>query len=438
MKKIVSATLIVLVLSGMMATVASAQFTSVTSFQVQNLSSSTASVQIVFYDTSGDEVTAATLSDTIAGNASKLYTQGNNDDLPQGFNGSVVVSSDQPIAAIGVQEARNASDQVYQGTYGGFSAEKAADTFYIPTVMKAFYDYTTEISVQNAGTSNVDVTISYDGGYTDSKTGLKPGQVHRFDNASTPSMPDNYIGSATITTSSGGKVVAVVNQNSVVDLQQQTYEGFSVADSGTPLYAPVLMRGFYSFDTSVQVQNIGSGTTSVTIHYSNGASDTQSLAGGAGYLFTQGNETDLPTDWIGSAYITSTSENIVAVVNQQNSDTGKAASYNAVASTATSYVGPNVMKGFYEFNTSVQVQNVSSTATTCRATFSNGTHQDSTSLAQYETYLFTQANNAALGDSFIGSVTLTCGGQQFVAIVNQNGADGMGDNAMAYNAIASD
>ena len=433
MKKIVSAIVIVLLLSGTMATVAGAQFTSVTSFQVQNLSGSTASVQIVFYDESGDEVTAATLSDTIGGNSSKLYTQGNNNDLPQGFNGSVVVSSDQPIAAIGIQEARNASDQVYQGTYSGFSADKAADTFYIPTVMKAFYNYTTEISVQNAGTSNVNVTISYDGGYTDSHTGLKPGQVHRFDNASTPSMPDGYIGSATIT-ASGGTVIAVVNQNSVVALQQQTYEGFSGADSGTTLYAPVLMRSFYGFDTSVQVQNIGSGTTSVTIHYSNGTSDTQSVAGGVGYLFTQGNNTGLPTDWLGSAYITSDPENIVAVVNQANTSSGKAASYNAIASPATSYVGPNVMKGFYDFDTSVQVQNVGSTIT-CRAEFSNGTHQDSPSLGQYGTYLFTQGNNPALGDSFIGSVELTCGGQPFVAIVNQNGADGMGDNAMAYNAI---
>jgi hypothetical protein len=430
-----SATLIVLVLAALAATTASAQFTSVTSFQVQNLSSSTANIQLVFYDTNGNEVTAATLSDQISGNSSKLYTQSNNTNLPTGFNGSVVVSSDQPVAAIGVQEAKNASNQVYQGTYGGFSAEQASDKFYLPTVMKAFYGYTTEISVQNAGTANVNVTITYSpGGYTDSYTGLKPGQVHRFNNASTPSMPNNYIGAAIIT-ASGGQVVAVVNQNNVSALQQQTYEGFSSAASGPTLYAPVLMRNFYGFNTSVQVQNIGAGSTSVTIHYSNGTSKTQSLAAGAGYLFTQGNDTALPSTWIGSAYITSTSQNIVAVVNQQNTTAGKAASYNAFATTATKFVGPNVMKAFYGFNTSVQVQNVSATATTCTATFSNGTSQTSSSLSQYATYLFTQSNNAALGTSFIGSVTITCGGKQFVAIVNQDGPAGKGDNAMAYNAI---
>lgn len=437
MKKIARAVLILLVLAGMGAAVASAQFTSVTSFQVQNLSSDTAAVQLVFYDANGDTVDAATLSDTIAGNSSKLYTQGNNTNLPQGFNGSVVVSSDKPVAAIGVQEARNASNQVYQGTYSGFSSDQAADTFYVPTVMKAFYGYTTEISVQNAGTANVNVTISYAGGHTDSITGLKPGQVHRFNNASTPGMPDGYIGSGIIS-ASGGQVVAVVNQNNVAALQQQTYEGFSTAASGTTLYTPVLMKSFYGFNTSVQVQNVGAGSTSVTIHYSNGASDTQTLPTGQGYLFTQGNEGALPSGWIGSAYITSTAENIVAVVNQQNTGTGKAASYNAFASSATRFVGPNVMKTFYNFNTSVQVQNVSATATTCTAEFSNGTSQTSPSLAQYGTYLFTQGNNAALPDGWIGSVDLSCGGQSFVAIVNQDGPAGSGDNAMAYNAIAGD
>ena len=438
MKKTVSAVLIVLVLVGMITTVASAQFTKNTSFQVQNLSSTDANVHIVFYDDTGSEVAAATVDDTIPGGSSTLYVQSLNDDLPEPFNGSVVVSSNQPVAAIGVQEAKNSSNQLYQGTYSGFSADQAADTFYIPTIMKAFYGYTTEISVQNASSANVDVTINYKDGYTDSTTGVKPGQVVRFNNADTSSMPAGYIGSATIT-ATGGEVVAVVNQDNEAGLQQQTYEGFSTAASGTTLYAPVLMRGFYGFDTSVQVQNVGGGSTSVTIHYSNGASDTQTVAAGDGYLFTQGNEGDLPTDWIGSAYLTSTAENIVAVVNQQNTTTGKAASYNAFAGGATSYVGPNVMKAFYGFNTSVQVQNVSSTATTCTATFSGiATVQTSPTLAQYETYLFTQGNNAALGSEWICSVELACGGQTFVAMVNQDGASGMGDNAMAYNALAAE
>jgi hypothetical protein len=436
MKKAVSIIISVSILLALFTTAAAAQFTSVTSFQVQNLSDQTATIMLEFYDANGNVVTAATLSDTISANSSKLYVQANNANLPTGFNGSVVILSDQPVAAIAVQEAKNALNQVYQGTYGGFAADQAAAKFYAPTVMKAFYGFTTEISVQNAGSTNVDVSIAYSGGYADSFTGLKPGQVVRFDNGSTPSMPTNYIGAGVIT-ATGGNVVAVVNQNNVGALQQQTYEGFSEAAAGPTLYVPVLMRSFYGFNTSVQVQNVGAASTDVTIYYSNGTSKTQTLAtNGSSYLFTQGNDADLPTGWIGSARIESTGENIIAVVNQQNPTTGKASSYNAFAGGASGFVGPNVMKNFYGFNTSVQVQNVGS-STTCTATFSNGTSQTSGTLAQYGTHLFTQANNTALGTSFIGSVELSCNGQPFVAIVNQDGPNGVGDNAMSYNAIPS-
>lgn len=437
MKKLITITMIVALLAAVLPSAASAQFTAVTSFQVQNLSNQVAHVQLTFYDTSGNVVTAATLSDTIAALSNKLYTQSNNTNLPSGFNGSVVVSSDQPVAAIGIQESKNAASMVYQGTYGGFSSDAASDKFYLPTIMKTFYGYSTEVSIQNAGTSNVDVTVTYSpGGYTDSRTGVKPGQVVRFNNASTSGMPNSYIGSGTVTTSSGGKVVAIVNQINASAYQEQTYEGFSSANAGKTLYTPVLMRGFYGFNTSVQVQNVGTSSTSVTILYSNGTSKTQTLAGGAGYLFTQGNDTGLPASWIGSARITSTVSNIVAVVNQQNTGTGKAASYNAFATAGTHYVAPNAMKAFYGFNTSIQVQAIDSGSTTCTATFTpGGSSQTSTAMSQYGTYLFTQSNNAALGSSWIGSVDLTCGGKSFVAMVNQDGAAGKGDNAMAYNAI---
>jgi hypothetical protein len=350
----------------------------------------------------------------------------------------VVVTADQPVAAIGVQETTNPQGQRYQGTYGAFYSTTASDVFYVPTVMKRFYGYTTDISVQNAGHTEVDVTIAYDGGYIDSVLDLKPGAVHRFNNVDTPSMPDGYIGYGVVS-ATGGNVVAVVNQNNVGLLQQQTYEGFSVAGAASTVYAPVLMKAFYGFDTSIQVQLVGTGPANVTIYYSHGYSETQILAEtGSTYLFTQGNEPSI-TDWrwIGSAYITSDAGNIVAVVNEQNNTTGKAASYNAFSGGATRYVGPNVMKNFYGFKTSVQVQNLDPTPASCTAEFSNGTSQTTPSdLAQYEYYLFTQGNNDDLGDSFIGSVVIECEGNNFVALVNQDGVPGTGDNAMAYSAIA--
>lgn len=445
MRKILGTITIVALLLGLTATAVSAQMTTTTSFQVQNLSTSDAHIAISFYDSSGNVVSAANVSDTISGSSSKLYTQGNNTNLPSGFNGSVVVSSDQPVAAIGIQETSNAAGTLkYQGTYSGFSS--GSDTFYLPVVMNAFYGYTTEISVQNAGSSNVDVSISYTDGtntYSDAVTGLKPGQAHRFDNGSTAGMPSNWIGSGTVTASGGGSIVAVVNQNHTANQEQQTYNGFSSTDAAGTLYAPNLMRGFYGFNTSVQVQNLDASSQTVTIHFQNGTSQTSpSLAQGEGHLFTQGNNASLPSGWIGSAYLTSSgSGNIIAVVNQQNTTTGKASSYNAFATTGTRFVGPNVMRGFYGFNTSVQVMNVGASSSTFTVTFPGqaAATQTSPSLAQYETYLFTQSNNTNLPSSWNGSVEITSasGTQAFVVIVNQEGPNGQGDNMMSYNAISA-
>jgi len=443
MRKLLSAIVVVVLLTGLAVTTASAQLTTTTSFQIQNLSStSAANIQIQFYDSSGNVVSAATISDSISASQSKVYFQGTTPNLPSPFNGSVVVSSDQPVAAIGVTKTANAAgSQQYQGTYSGYSA--GSDKFYAPVVLKSYYGYTTEISVQNTGSANCDVTITYlPGPHTDSYTGLKPGQVHRFDNAATPGMPNGYNGSGTISASAGGSIVAVVNQNYAAGLQQQTYNGFAAADAGTTLYVPALMRSYYGFNSALQVQNVDPATsTTVTIYYSNGTSQTSpSLAPNTGHMFTQFNSPGLPNGWVGSArLVSSSSAKIIAVVNQQNTTSGKAASYNAFANASTRYVGPNVMKAYYGFNTAVQVMNVSGTATTFTATFSNGTSQTSGSVAQYQTAMFTQFNNASLPSNWAGSVVITSGTgtNQFVVIVNQEGPNGVGDTEMSYNAIAA-
>src|SRR5574341_271497 len=65
-------------------------------FQVQNLSGSTANITLTYYNQDG--TTAASVGDTITQNGSKTYFPLTS--VATGFNGSVVISSDQPIAAI--------------------------------------------------------------------------------------------------------------------------------------------------------------------------------------------------------------------------------------------------------------------------------------------------------------------------------------------------
>src|SRR3712207_8246957 len=66
-------------------------------FQVQNLGTATANITIVYHETNGTE--AARQQDTIPAGSSKTYF-GSTMSVRAGFNGSVVISSDQPVVAI--------------------------------------------------------------------------------------------------------------------------------------------------------------------------------------------------------------------------------------------------------------------------------------------------------------------------------------------------
>ncbi|MGD8969615.1 MAG: hypothetical protein PVI07_19080, partial [Anaerolineae bacterium] len=218
MKKI-SALLVVFAMLAVPLT-AGAQTTTNTAFQVANLNETdTANISVVFYDTSGTEV--YTMDDTIPGGQSKIYVQASMTDLGTTFNGSVVISSDQEVAAVVNQNTTG--DSRYNAAYTGFS--EGSDTFYLPVILNGFYGWHTEVSVQNAGASAVDVTITYStAGCTDSATGLAMGAAVRFDNMATCAGGLDANGSATI--SASGPVVAVVNQITPSDEKEQTYNGF--------------------------------------------------------------------------------------------------------------------------------------------------------------------------------------------------------------------
>jgi hypothetical protein len=64
-------------------------------FQVQNLEATTANLVITYYNQAGTAVNS--IPDTIDGNKSKTYFPIH---AAEGFNGSVVVSSDKKVAAV--------------------------------------------------------------------------------------------------------------------------------------------------------------------------------------------------------------------------------------------------------------------------------------------------------------------------------------------------
>lgn len=404
-----------------------------TAFQVANLSAELANVSLVFYATDGTQVYS--MSDTIPANASKTYIQANMPSLGSTFNGSVVISSDQPVAAIVNQNTSNGSPATagYNGSYTGFS--QGSTTFQIPIVLSQFYGYYTEISVQNAGDADVNVTIDYVSvNCTDSvASALKPGAAVRFNNNTSCTGTNNTAATVTAT----GPVVAIVNQISTAANLEQTYNGFAPTDGADTLYAPIALRAYYGFNSAFQVQNVSGTAMDIVATYSDGVVTTvTNVAPGSAATFLQANEAHANL-WTGSAKITnSTGGAMVGIVNQQS--VKSAASYNMYAAGSTTWTLPSVLYKYYGFTSAFQVQNVSSAAVNITVTYDDGVTVTSNNIPANGVATYLQNNEAHPAVNWAGSARVVATGD-IVVVVNQDMLiSGAIDYQYSYNAVPMD
>ena len=394
--------------------------TTTTNIQVQNLSSKAAHCTITYYNKDG--TVALSYDFTIDPNGTWAKYQGSETKLPEGFDGSVVVSADQPIAAIVNQATTGSVNR--SSSYSGESA--GATGVYVPIAMKSFYGFETELSIQNASGGNVDVTISYYdstgtlvAGANDTCTSLAPGAVCRVNQGKNGTLPINFNGSAYVNAT--GAVVVVANQNGVNSStsadQQNSFNGF--ASGAKTVYIPSVMDAFYGFTTAIQVQNIGSNAADITITYSDGivktAKGVQPKQSTFFYLWTEGHA----ARFNGSATVTS-SEDIVAIANV--SDGAQSSAYNGFGGGGTQFVLPSVLKDFYEYSSSITIQNVSGGNVDCAVTYDDGKPAIAaigtlTGMKPGESAVLVNRNESH-ASKYQGSATVVCTGD-VVAIVNQ-------------------
>ena len=254
MKKILALILLLVLVSSVV--VSGQGITYDTGFQVQNLGTAQANITVTYYNQDGS--VAASVADTIAAGGSKTYYPLT--AVPDGFNGSVVITSDQPVAAI-ANELGNAG--AYGASYAGFSA--GATEVNLPLIMRANGGFDTWFNVQNAGTADANVTVAYTPGahgspYTEMAT-IKPGAAHTFDQAGLTALGTRFVGSAKVT--SNQPVVATCNQVGPTTLL--AFDGFT-AGSLYPAF-PLVIFNSAGFVTGIQLMNIGTACTDVTISY---------------------------------------------------------------------------------------------------------------------------------------------------------------------------
>lgn len=409
-------------------------------FQLQNLSGTTANITITYYNQDG--TTAASPTDTIAANSSKTYFPLS--AVTSGFNGSVVVSSNQQLAAITNVLIQSGSTYPGGASYSGFTS--GATTVSLPLIMKNNYGISTWFNVQNVGNEETTVNVTYagnpspPGGCPESQL-VKANAAKTFDNSTNSCLPSGFVGAATLTASQN--IVATVMQIQTGSNILLAYNGF-ISQSTNPVM-PLVSSNYYNSGTGIQIMNTGSSSTNVTLSYTPssgfpGASctETKSIPAGSSVTFgfpqlpagcgTGGTGVTDPSNggFVGSAKVTANSASmpLVAIVNQITRGTATSAAYNAVnPANATSRVSlPLLMDRNYGIFTGFSVANVGSLSTNISCTYS-GTgappNIPPTSVPPGAALTVVNLNQATAGWVGAATCTATGGDAKIAAIVNE-------------------
>jgi hypothetical protein len=352
---------------------------------IENFTNAPAHLRVQYYDQSGNPVGNGNSVSGLPFWGTWTLRQDNADALAAGQAGSAVIYSDQPVAAFVNEFApMNSGDAT---SYTAIQSPGATGaTLYAPAIASAAYGgYTTGIGLINTGSQPTDISITY----RDSTGAIKNSQLlsavpaHAYraaysgDSGSSTDakLPTGFAGTATLVSSSGQPLAAVVNE---VGPGGQ-FSSYDAMPSGQPtLSAPTaLSNAFGGFNTGIGIQNTSATAGMVAIGYYDSAgtlAKTSNFAIAAnGYLGVyQG--TDVPAGAYTARISTPTAGvMLAAIVNEVAPASGSAkqsTSYNTVAGGAASANLPLAESaGADGWSTGLGIMNTGSTATTATVTY---------------------------------------------------------------------
>lgn len=239
-----------------------------------------AEITLKFYPR-GSNTAVATHTDALPAGGSRLYNTTDGDlGVPADFLGSVVVSSLQNVVCtVNTQNTgTGTSENPYRiASSAGLDEAEIATAMYAPQVMKSYWGWNSYLSVQNAGTEDITVEITYknrdgddmpDAAETATIPGLSNAILYQSENAA---IPADFIGAAkvTVTDPVGAHMAVVVNfYNDGSEAGSSQFHSYNGASSGaTKLYAPRVVRRFYGYNSGITIQNISNVETAVNIHF---------------------------------------------------------------------------------------------------------------------------------------------------------------------------
>lgn len=420
---------------------------------IQNVGTTSANIFLQFYDSAGTLVTTYTVTPALAAGASRsLYMP---TDIPglAGGSFSVVASSDVPLRVV----VNLSSTTPYTAdAYQGLDSTDTATQLFFPGLYNNYYGFTSELVLQNADTASADVSIQFYNQATGAAVGAPytssiPASASKVFviGTLTPALPSGNVNgqfSATITSTNGKNIGGISNVWTAYKFGEfGSYNGVTAGSS--TVYVPGLYNNYYNFVSALNVQNIGTSSTNVTVTYSNGSTSLATLAANQATSWFMPNIAGLPTgntNGFFSAKVTASGGGkVVATVNTEDKNAGLLSSYNAVPSATNSVGCPVVMQAYYKWFSAATVQNVGTAATNITATYSSGQTKTINNVPANGTANFIELPTAGtvLPNGSVVSVVFSSSGQPIVAVVNENSNElyalHAGDYLLSYTCFAN-
>jgi len=442
---------------------------------IQNVGTAPATVHLDVYQQNSTAAPAtADISPQIAPGASRVFFPGSggaggnvdvSSPLPGNFSGSMVVSSDQPVVAIG-QITNFQFSQFGVGVAGGYASEQYrgspanSSTITYPTVKSSFGAKTTIFTVQAAG---ADVTATATIVTSDGVSHTKPltiaanrsvtfGPADGFN----PAIASTNCGSDPNTSPCFGSL-SVVGNNNIAGVALEYVDGqspatrvqaasmFGTEDVGDTVLCPTIKNDFAGNHrtTGVTVANTSGAAVNVTGEFTVaqgtsavGTKFTQgpvSIPAGKSFVFGALNNTvgGMPAGNLAAAKFTTGGASAIVAVTAETNISGspiKQTTYTCFnpANATAKIAAPVVKRDFGNNSTGITVQNANTSgAVTVSATYSCNSGAStfgpvaSTSLNPGEGFTFFQP--AAVPSGNLCAVTLDGGGaNKIVAIINES------------------
>jgi len=450
--------------SGSVAAEAYASY--VSGITMANLSSNPADVVVTYYrgGTGADagEVADA-VSDSIAANGVKDYAA-----IPvTNFRGAIVISSNQPVAAISTLTGGGLA----RGSYVGVQSGSASVLLPFLAKNHGSGQWNTFVAVQNTGSVDTTVNVDYAGcpaAIDDTKI-VKPGASVIFDQKLAACL-SNGITSAVVS-STGEPIAAVVSQESTIKNSALVSTGFGA--SSTNLIIPLVNSNnpnTTGWRTAITIMNNGDAATTLKLTYkrTDGTTcyETQTIQPKqsnvyAGATLVSGARAGVETDcvpgakMIGAAYLAAPADNstgqpLVAIVNQDRGSLASAYASSDPSSGTPRLTMPLIMdnNGAGQWGTSFNIMNVGSATTYVKCVFAGSAYvATSPAGGLLPNGVFEDLQRGKLGGPKISSATCTAyttdayttidTAAKIVGVVNERGLVGNGDLMLSYEAFNS-